>query len=179
MEPSFKGSKSRLITKIDLSSNTKLGKLQKLHKIKSYNDKEKFSVLLFPTRTKLANTLTEKEKKMSITKKSIHIKYANELFSFSDKDKNKSILKKINYNLNLNNKKYQLETVKKDDIKTETDTFIFTSVIGLGFIAWGLFPFISAWKTKKKQGIEELLSMPLNKYGEDEAEKLAEKYDIK
>ena len=66
-----------------------------------------------------------------------------------------------------------------DDIKTETDTFIFTSVIGLGFIAWGLFPFISAWNNKKKQGIEELLSMPLNKYGEDEAEKLAEKYDIK
>jgi len=69
--------------------------------------------------------------------------------------------------------------VMLDEIGTQTDAFIFSFIIGLAFIAWGLVPFILTWKNKKKQDIDELMAMPLYEYEKDEAEKLAEKYENK
>lgn len=63
-----------------------------------------------------------------------------------------------------------------DDIPGDISGFLFTLVIGLAFIAWGVIPYCQARKKEKQEEIERILSKPLKPEEKDEAERLAEKY---
>ncbi len=64
-----------------------------------------------------------------------------------------------------------------DDIPDDISGFLFTLVIGLAFIAWGLIPYYQAKQREKQEEVERILSKPLKPEEKDEAERLAEKYN--
>ena len=63
-----------------------------------------------------------------------------------------------------------------DDIPGDISGFLFTLVIGLAFIAWGIIPYYQARQKEKQAEIDDILSRPLKPEEKDEAERLAEKY---
>ena len=68
-----------------------------------------------------------------------------------------------------------------DDIGDFT-YFLFALVIGLALIAWGLIPYLEYKRKERAEETERILSTPIRKADqeeEDEAEKLAKKYNNK
>ena len=76
--------------------------------------------------------------------------------------------------------------VSLEDYGGDMEGFLVGVILGLACIAWGLVPFLMAQQKKKEDAlrakqkhVEQILATPLEKFGADSAEKLAEKYKDK